>query len=272
MDFLKKHYEKVLLGVVLVGLAVGAAMLPWMISSERAAEAEKKKRYEPEVKPLDPLNLSNVVELIQRVATPIKLDFSTTNRLFNPVPWQKLPDGRLKKVVLANETGIGTAVVTQITPLYTTFTLGSVRMEESGGRYMIIVEHEAAAKPADRRKKTAGASLNERNLREDFVIRQVKGPPDNPSELMLELTDTGERVSLSRDKPFRRVDGHMADLKYPPENKTWSNLRVGAGGPGTASIVIGNEAYIVVAINKNEVVLSARSNNKKTSISFNPGL
>ena len=41
MDFLKKHYEKVLLGVVLVGLAVGAALLPWMISKERDLERAK---------------------------------------------------------------------------------------------------------------------------------------------------------------------------------------------------------------------------------------
>ena len=37
MDFLKKHYEKVLLGVVLLGLAAGAVFLILMIPNERAA-------------------------------------------------------------------------------------------------------------------------------------------------------------------------------------------------------------------------------------------
>ena len=35
MDFLKKHYEKVLLGVVLLGLAVAVAFLPFKIASEK---------------------------------------------------------------------------------------------------------------------------------------------------------------------------------------------------------------------------------------------
>jgi len=48
MDFIKKNYEKVLMGVVLLGLVVGAASLPVMISGERAslqaaAEAEIKR-------------------------------------------------------------------------------------------------------------------------------------------------------------------------------------------------------------------------------------
>jgi hypothetical protein len=266
MDFLKKHYEKVLLGVVLVGLAVGAALLPWMISSERAAEREKANEIiNRPVKPLEPLNLSNVTHLIERAATPMSLDFSTSNRLFNSVPWQKMSDGTLKKILYGAETGIGAVVVTKITPLYTTFALDSVMPSESGARYMIVVVREAAARPADRGRKMTGASLNEKN-REGFTIREVKGPPDNPTELTLELTDTGERVSLSKSKPFKRADGYMADLKYPPDNKTWSNQRLNQLIPRIAG-----EDYNVVAIATNEIVLSAKSNNKKTSIPFNPG-
>jgi hypothetical protein len=164
-----------------------------------------------------------------------------------------------------NETGIGAVVVTKITPLYTTFTLDSVMMSESGARYMIVVVREAAAKPADRGRKMTGASLNEKN-KEGFTIREVKGPPEKPTELTLELTDTGERVSLSKGKPFKRADGYMADLKYPPDNKTWSNQRLNQLIPRIAG-----EDYNVVAIATNEIVLSAKSNNKKTSIPFNPG-
>jgi hypothetical protein len=88
--------------------------------------------------------------------------------------------------------------------------------------------------------------------------------------LVLELTDSGERVAVAKDVPFRRVDGYTADLKYDPENRRWMNLRVGAGGPGTAPITVEGESYIVVAINKNEVVMSAKSNNKKTSLPYHP--
>jgi hypothetical protein len=68
---------------------------------------------------------------------------------------------------------------------------------------------------------------------------------------------------LSRDKPFRRVDGYMADLKYDPESKKWLNQRVGS------SLKFGDDEYNIVAINQNEVVLSAKSNQKKTTLTYN---
>jgi len=52
-----------------------------------------------------------------------------------------------------------------------------------------------------------------------YTIRAVNGPLENPAQLVLGLTDTGEEAVLSKDKPFRRVDGYMADLKYDPESK-----------------------------------------------------
>jgi hypothetical protein len=270
MDFLKKHYEKVLLGMVLVGLAGGAALLPWMIWSDTEAERQKKEQITSRrIDPLEPLNLTNVTALIHRAATPMSLDFATLNKVFNPVPWQKSPDGTLKKIMHGNELGIGAMVVTKITPLYTTFTLDSVIPSETGARYMIGIVREADAKAGDRGKKTVGASLNEKN-KEGFTIREVKGPPDKITEatpeLTLELTDTGERASVSKGKPFKRADGYMADLKYPPENRTWSNQRLNATIPRIAG-----EDYNLVAIATNEVVFSAKSNHKKTSIPFSPG-
>jgi hypothetical protein len=35
MDFLKKHYEKIILGVVLIGLAVAVAVLPFSFRAGR---------------------------------------------------------------------------------------------------------------------------------------------------------------------------------------------------------------------------------------------
>ena len=44
MDFLKKHYEKVLLGVVLLGLAVAVAFLPFKIASEKQKLEDMRNR------------------------------------------------------------------------------------------------------------------------------------------------------------------------------------------------------------------------------------
>lgn len=261
MDFLKRHYEKVLLGVVLLGLAVGAALLPWMISNKRDSERAKADEIiNRPIKALEPPYWSRATNLIARAATPMTLDFSTDHKLLNPVLWQKKPDGTWKKIARGNEIGIEAVVFTKFTPLYTTFTLDSVIPGESGARYMIGVAREAAAKPG---KRTVGASVNEMN-KEGFTIREVKGPPDNPTDLILELTDTAERASMSKSKPFKRVDGYMADLKYPPESFGRNNQRVGA------RILIANEYYIIVAIATNEVVFSAPSG-KKTSRPYSPG-
>jgi hypothetical protein len=69
---------------------------------------------------------------------------------------------------------------------------------------------------------------------------------------------------LSKDKPFRRVDGYSADLKYDPEKKTWQGQRIGA------NLKFAGDDYIIVAIDPGAVILSARSNQKKTTLTYNP--
>ena len=45
MEFLKRHYEKVLLSLVLLGLATVAAMLPLKIRKEREELESKRKGF-----------------------------------------------------------------------------------------------------------------------------------------------------------------------------------------------------------------------------------
>ena len=157
-------------------------------------------------------------------------------------------------------------VITKITPLYLILTLDSIETNEFGARYVISVERQAAALPAQRGKRQHYASVGEKN--ETFTIVEVKGSPDNPAQLklILQLTDTGERATLSKDKPFRRVDGYSADLKYDPEGKKWQGQRVGA------DLKFAGDDYIIVAIDQDAVILLARSNQKKTTLTYSPVL
>ena len=76
--------------------------------------------------------------------------------------------------------------------------------------------------------------------------------------IIIELVEGGESVSLAKDKPFKRVEGYMVDLKYPLENRPpWLNQRVGG------ALKFGGEDYNIVAITKTEVVVLAKSNLKK---------
>jgi hypothetical protein len=262
MDFLKKNYEKVLLGVVLLGLAVAVAFLPFKIASEKQKlEDMRNTLINPNVKPLTNLDLSLPDLVLKRVAIPASIDFSAPNKLFNPMPWQKAADGHLIKVDGTN-IGPNAVTVTKMVPLYLKLTLDSVTLMDTGPRYVIGIEKEAAVNPRDRTKTQKYCSLNTKN--ETFTLREVKALPDNPTNVsvILELNDTAQRATVSKEQPFRRIDGYTVDLKYAPETKTWTNRRIGA------PLSFNGEDYNIVAITENEVVLSAKSNQKKWTIKY----
>ncbi|MGB7768840.1 MAG: hypothetical protein WBN22_08310 [Verrucomicrobiia bacterium] len=261
MDFLKKHYEKALLGVVLLGLVGAMVFLPFLILHDRnVLDQTRMGIISHPVQPLPPLSLteeSNAIHLLQSSYT---LDLETTNRLFNPVEWKRAMDGSLIKIETGNEIGPAAVVVTRITPLDFILTFDGMETNEFGVRYIIGVERQAAPVPWQRAKRQHYASVGERN--DTFTITAVKGSPANPTQLTLQLTDTGETAVLSKNDPFRRVDAYMADLNYKPEEKSWQDQRVGD------DLKFAGDDYIIVAINRNEVVLSAQSNQKKTTLNY----
>ena len=260
MDLLKKHYEKILLGGVLLILAVSAALLPIMISGEiddLRIKAEAIINLPP--KALPPLNLSTQEVTLRQLQTGIRIDLANSNKVFNPVLWQKMPDGRLIKIQTGEEVGPRALVVTKQTPLYFVVTFDSVSTNDAGvARYAIGVERQAALDAAKRRKKQYFANVGDKS--DAFQLQEVKGMAEGGPELVLGLTETGESVRIAKDKPFKREDGYTVDLKYDPENKKWANQRV--GGP----LNFASENYNIVAITKNELVVLAKSNQKKTPV------
>jgi len=263
MDFVKKHYEKILLSVVLLGLVVALVFLPVMINHDHETlTGIRTGIISHKVQPLDLLDLTRETNVVERLQSHYKLDFSTTNKLFNPVQWQRTVDGRLIKLAHGDEVGL--AVVTKITPLCMVLTLDTIETNELGTRYSISVERQAAALPGQRGKRQHYASVGEKN--EVFTITDVSGSPTDPAQLKLYLIlkDTGERATLSKDQPFRRVDGYAADIKYDLEKRTWQAQRVGA------DLKFAGDDYIIVAINQDAVILSAKSNQKKTTLTYSP--
>jgi hypothetical protein len=274
MDFVKKHYEKILLSVVLLGLMGVLVFMLYLIPSDRQRLADiRLSIISRAVKPLDPLDLKRETNVSARLQSPYKLDFSATNKLFNPVQWQKTPDGRLIKIASGNEVGGGATVVTKITPLCLILTLDSIETNsiatnEFVARYVISMERQASALPAQRSKRQHYASVGEKvgEKNDAFTIREVSGSLADPGtlKLIVQLTDTGERATLSKDKPFRRTDGYSADLKYDPEGKKWQGQRIGA------ILKFAGDDNIIVAINQDTVILLARSNQKKTTLTYSP--
>lgn len=262
MEFLKKNYEKLLLGIVLLGLAVAVGFLPFLISSQRSALQDLESSVRPaNVKPLTNLNLTMAEASLKRVSTPAMIDFGPPNRLFNPMPWQKTADGRPIPVAKVGPTAL---LVTNITPLYLRLSLDSVNMDPSGNATYIIGVEQPGPSGNSKKRIQVSCTLNPptKNAAKIFSMLEVKGKADDPSEIIVELVDSKDRASISKTKPFERIEGYMADLRYEPEKKKWDYCRVNSPTrPG-----FNGEEYNIVAINKDEVVLSAKSNGKKWTI------
>jgi hypothetical protein len=260
MEFLKKHYEKIILGAVLVGLAVAVAFLPFIISNEQQKlKAITDVVTKPRVHPLTNLDLSISEVAIKHAGTPAMIDFGPPNRLFNPMAWQKTADN---KIVPSQKLGPSSLTVTNVTPLYLILTFDSIT---GSSNYVIGVEKQLAATQAQRAKKQTLCTLNPPTKNDTFTIVGIKGNPEDPAQIIVELKDTGEKVSIAKDQPFKRVDGYMADLRYEPEKKSWNGRRVTAQPP-QPPINLNGEEYNIVAINQKEVVLSAKINGKKWPI------
>src|SRR5436190_4374271 len=242
MDFLKKHYEKILLGVVLIGLAAAVVFLQFVVANEKEKLTNLTTTVlNPKVKPLTNVDLTVLDSALKRVAAPAMIDLGQPNRLFNPMPWQKSADGRL---IPSQKVGPNAVTITNISELYLRLTLDSVTPSDSGPKYVIGIEKQAAALAAQRVKKQTYCSLNPPTKNDTFTMVEVKGKPDEPSQIVVQLNDTGEKAVITKEQPFRRVDGYMADLHYDLEKKSWTRRRVNSQPP----LSLNGEDYNIVAI------------------------
>ena len=269
MQFIKKHYEKIILSIVLLGLVGVLAFMPVMIYSDQQRMRDLRMAVNPQtVNPLPPLDMSRQDTVLTRLQSPYVLDLSTTNKLFNPVTWRRISDGRMVK---AMNLGPNAAVVTKITPLYFIISLDSVITNELSVRYKFSIEDQAAAQRWQRNARPRYTSKGDKVVDktvggkdEGFTLVDVKGPPTNPNEMVLKLTDTQETVTVSKDKPFRRLDAYSADLKYEPEKYNGTGLRVGD------RLTFSGGVYNIIGIDKNSVTLLAQSNQKKYILPYTP--
>src|SRR5262245_13866079 len=145
MEFLKKHYEKLILSVVLLGLAAVAATLPMKVNQEKQKEDERKNSLiGAAVKPFPPVDLSTNMGVLEKVKTPIKFDIAGKHNLFNPVPWVERPNGELLKV--QGNVGIDALQVSAIRPLNMIVSFDQViPVGTNDFKYEVTVIREGAA-------------------------------------------------------------------------------------------------------------------------------
>lgn len=271
MDFIKKHYEKIVLSLVLIGLVVAVGWLPIAISQEKQRLAADVNPVGPPAE-LEPVDLTRHRELLARLSRPDPVVLTGEHNLFNPVIWQRRPDGSLRKV-LPGDVGPGAVEVTAIHPLHLVMDFETTTTTTTtGSGYRVRVTREGAPTSRDRNAKPKYARLNQTNsitywtqprtnsTEFSFVVREVRGEEEDPEALVVELLEREEQVVIPRGQEFRRIEGYAADLRYAPEEKTWRDQRVGD------ALVFDNDTNNIVDITVDEVVLSARSNNKQTTL------
>jgi hypothetical protein len=263
MEFLKKNYEKILLGLVLAGLIGVLIFMFFYITADNAAmKIHSDVVIHHKVTRLADLDLSAETNVIARLQSPYDLDFDKTNKLFNTMEWQKEPDGTLIKISSGNEVGPNAIVVANIQPLYLKITFDSVMTNEFGARYQVHVEQQAEKIPYKRRPQEHFVSVGDKN--DTFQLVGVVGAPENPTALQVKLMDTGETETIPRGQSYERVDAYSADFRYDIEKKVFNGKRVGD------KITFAGGDYVIVEINKNELILSDQSNQRKYSLPFTP--
>src|SRR5687768_16310519 len=116
MEFLKNHYEKIVLSVTLLALAATAA---WLFAANRSAQAtiSDVEATLPQPKGIPPLDISNYQTNLAKAKNPPSLTLGEGHNLFNPVTWKYKPDGSLLKVESGNEEGPGALRILKIQPL-----------------------------------------------------------------------------------------------------------------------------------------------------------
>ena len=261
MEFLKNNYEKVILSVVLLGLAVAAALLPiWVAGEKRALEEIDNQITQTERKELKLVNLSTNEIVLQRVVKATALRLSGEHNLFNPVPWQKMRDGHLVPIRTGREIGPGALAITKIAPLYLRIEYDSPAPSTDTVQYRFRVTRETE-KSAGKRLVTYSAALGVKN--QVFILKEAK-PKDSPVEFTLELADTKEQITVTKDKPYVSVAGFTVSLKYGPDNLTFTGKRVGD------SLVFAGDTNKIVAITETNVTVAAASNTKRTTVAYAP--
>jgi hypothetical protein len=269
MDFLKKNYEKALLGFVLLGLVVAVAFLPFEVARQREKLESMKNPSRLPVKLLPPLDMVPLQAAATRAKTPVELNLNEPNKLFNPMPWQLDAAGKL---LPATKIGPAVLVVSNIAPLRLTITLDSITpVPNDLPLYRLGIENQAATAFADQKKRQIICKLNVKDPRNNlFRVVDVKGTAEDPTSLVLEFIEGGEKGEIVKDpadpqkyKPFSRVEGYTATLVYPPENRKFIG-RLGS------RILFNNEEFTVIAVSASEVILQQTSNQKKWTIKYNP--
>jgi hypothetical protein len=251
---IQKHYEKLILGVVLLAVAATSFWLSIKAGDVAKDLAEKlQTKTSRNQKPLKPVTLDASAEALARLGAASAYKLDGEHNTFNPLTWVYDKDHILHSVI---DNGSGGLSFEKAIPLNLTVEFAGVAGTGDPYRYQFTITKDYEKKPADRHPKTTSLSEGQKN--ELFSLKEVKGPKDAPTELVLEMLDGGEKFSVSAGKPYVTPLGWAADIKSLLDNHVFAAKRA------SESFTHRNSQYKIVAIQKDELVVSAANGLRRT--------
>ena len=266
MEFLKKHYEKILLTLVLASLLGAAGYLLLQVQSVKEDIARKRAMPSAAAGAKAPaIPATKFEELIAKSKKPSSLDLSQGNLVFNPGVW-KANSTNLPVIFPGGKVGPSRLHIKSITAL-NLIVDGVVTVTADKLSYDIGVTKEHDKNPLLRKRTRRTATLNVWTVFDrgtlEVMLKEVKMEGDNP-QFTIDLktaAETVNNITFTKAAPYKKIMGYSADIEYPPQNVTYP-----VGRREGDEILIDGEAHIIIAIREKEVTVEAKSNKKRTVV------
>ena len=258
MQFIKKHYDKVILSAVLVVLLVVAVLLPLDVSSfeSELQEIRQSTAGAPPI-PFAPTDISTNKALLNRFASPKGPELTREHRLFNPGPWRRTSDGAIVKSEAGG--GLDALRLTNITELKLKVELGPVDTTLSRPTYRVQITNPDARQSQKIEPHQLGETVSRNNW---FVIQRAEGSEVDPSltGLLRVPNRPEEAITFSKSKPFERTIGYAADFFYPP-SQSIRLVKKGMDLPPSVRAQGDTETYTVTSVSATDATVRAKQSN-----------
>ncbi len=265
MQFLKKHYEKIILMVVLSGLLGAAGWLVWQVKSVQ--EQVEGGGNETPTLPAEKEPLERYTNLIYRIKNPSGLNLATIHPVFNPWTWyQKTNANGAPEIIRSTNIGPARLQIIKLTPLYWILDAkATVTPDRTDlALYFTRDDHPVASTRGKALRKTP--TVNQPLKWDDFtaVLKEVRGLDGNMPQFVVDIMVTNEPpvtgFVITSGNPWKKVMNYAVDMIYPPEPvpPIPKNLRVGD------KITLEGETYKIIAIKETELTLESQSQKRTT--------
>ncbi|MBG88281.1 MAG: hypothetical protein CMO80_15445 [Verrucomicrobiales bacterium] len=273
MEFLKNHYEKIILSLTLALVTAGAVWLALQSVQVRTEIEGLGQMAAPQVR-VDTNSVTNVfLTALTNGRAPQQVDFDgADHKIFNA---EKILERTLDKVKYpADKLGPKSLEIKEIRSLPLTIRVEqrTVRSRTSVYAYMRPAYEQgryAVEKKTSIREGKAVRFGRTYTLQRQIVVNveKINVDPENPDTLSVDFTfsmlgGAPEQFTVKAKETWTRDLDFEADLYYPPEQRDFLKTRVGH------IFTFGGDTNQVIQINEEGFTVRAFSNQKRVTVTM----